>query len=216
MNYQIIPVTSYEQNCSIISCPVTGKAAAVDPGGDVHHLLEAIEKAGVTLEKILLTHGHLDHVGGTGELAAATGASIHGPHKDDDFLIKTLGSQSEMFGFPKPKNFIPKQWLEDGDQIQLGKLTLDVVHCPGHTPGHIVFINHENKLAFVGDVVFKGAIGRTDFPRGNQLQLLQSIKYKLWNQDPDIQFVPGHGPMSTFAEERQSNYFAADHVLRNV
>lgn len=210
MRYEIHPVTDFQQNCSLIVCPQTGKAAFVDPGGDIDHLQEVAREAGVTIEKILLTHGHIDHCGQAGLLAARLGVPIEGPHRDDAFWIDQLKTQGMMFGLKGADSFTPDRWLDDGDTVTVGAQTLEVIHCPGHTPGHVVFVHHDGRIAFVGDVLFAGSIGRTDFPRGNHQQLLESIRKKLFPLGDDIRFVPGHGPMSSFGEERRTNPFVAD------
>lgn len=207
MQYRIIPVTPFEQNCSLIWCEQTRKAAVVDPGGDLDRILAAANEEGVTLEKILLTHAHIDHAGGTGELAASQHLPIIGPHKGDDFWIQGLPQQAAMFGFKPAKMFTPDRWLEDGESVQVGNVTLSVIHCPGHTPGHVVFFDPASRLAIVGDVLFNGSIGRTDFPGGNHQQLIDSIRQKLFVLGDDIDFIPGHGPMSTFGNEKKFNPF---------
>ncbi len=205
-----IPVTPYAQNCSLIWCEKTNEAALIDPGGDVERLQAAVSEQGVTLTKVLLTHGHMDHVGGTAEVSDHYGVPIVGPHKDDDFWIKSLEDQSRMMGFPAGPSFEPTQWLNDGDTVSVGELSLSVHHCPGHTPGHVVFFHEPSRIAFVGDVLFQGSIGRTDFPRGDYDQLIRSIREQLWPLGDDVTFVPGHGPRSTFGHERQTNPFVAD------
>lgn len=205
MRFEIIPVTPYQQNCSLIWCETTGSAALIDPGGDIDQLLAAVAQAGVKLEKLLLTHGHLDHVGGTVELARRLELPIHGPQEADAFWLDMLPEQARMFGFPPMQAFRPDHWLHDGDIVELGELRLDVIHCPGHTPGHVVFYEPVSRNAFVGDVLFRGSIGRTDFPQGNHADLIASIRNKLFPLGDDIDFVPGHGPMSTFGRERRSN-----------
>ncbi len=207
MRYIIIPVTPYQQNCTLLICEQTGHAALVDPGGDLDVLLATVKKQAVTLQSILVTHGHLDHVGGVAELSKQLGLPIIGPHQEDAFWIQALPEQCRMFGFPKSESFIPSQWLNDGDTVQIGAEKLLVIHCPGHTPGHVVFFSANARLAIVGDVLFKGSIGRTDFPRGDYQTLIDSIQLKLWPLGGDIAFIPGHGPMSTFAEEMRSNPF---------
>jgi glyoxylase-like metal-dependent hydrolase (beta-lactamase superfamily II) len=209
----IAPVTPLQQNCTIVWCAKTLKAAVIDPGGEVPRLLEALKEHGLTLEKIWITHGHLDHAGGTAALQAATGAVIEGPQKEDAFWIDQIESSGQMYGMPDAKGFTPDRWLEDGDRVTLGETEFEVYHCPGHTPGHIVFFHREARLAQVGDVLFQGSIGRTDFPRGNYDQLIASITTRLWPLGDDVAFVPGHGPMSTFGQERQTNPFVADAVL---
>lgn len=210
MQFEIIPVTPFEQNCSLIICPETRQAAFIDPGGDLDELRTHAEQAGVTVEKILLTHGHIDHCGQAGLFARQLGVPIEGPHQDDAFWINQLKTQGVMFGFGHCDAFTPDRWLRDGDTVTVGHQTMSVIHCPGHTPGHVVFVHHQDHLAFVGDVLFAGSIGRTDFPRGNHQDLIDSIRGKLFPLGDDIEFVPGHGPMSTFGQERRSNPFVAD------
>jgi len=213
MKATIIPVTPFAQNCSLIWCEETMKGAVTDPGGDLDRVLAVAEKEGVTIEKILVTHGHLDHAGGTEELRRKLNVPVEGPHKDDLFLIEQLPAQCERYGFPPAYVFTPDRWLEDGDTVTVGNETLTVVHCPGHTPGHIVFINETARLAVVGDVLFRGSIGRTDFPRGNYDDLIHSIRNKLWPFGDDITFIPGHGDTSTFGWERKPNAFVADLIF---
>lgn len=211
----IIPVTPLQQNCSLIWCTATMSGAFIDPGGDLPKLREAIRQTGVTVEKILLTHGHIDHCGSAGLFAEELGVPIEGPHSDDMFWISRLAEDGARYGVVG-QPFEPGRWLVDGDTVSVGELTLDVRHCPGHTPGHVVFHHPQSKLAIVGDVLFQGSIGRTDFPRGNHQQLLDSISQRLWPMGGDTAFVPGHGPMSTFANERASNPFVGDAVLANA
>ncbi len=210
MRFSIHPVTPYQQNCSLIWCEHSRRAALVDPGGDVELLLAAVKKADVILERLLLTHGHLDHVGGAHELSQRLGLPIIGPHPDDAFLFASLPVQAERFGFPPATAFTPTQWLNDGEDVALGEVTLRVIHTPGHTPGHVVLFDPDSRHAFVGDVLFKGSIGRTDFPRGNYNDLIHSIRDKLFPLGDDIAFIPGHGPMSTFGHERRNNPFVGD------
>lgn len=210
MDVKIYPVTAFEQNCSLIVCPVTRKAALVDPGGDIDALEALVSESGVSLEKLLITHGHVDHCGQAGILAKRLGVPIEGPHQDDDFWISQLDSRGATFGMTGTQPFVPDRWLNDGDVVTVGEQRLDVVHCPGHTPGHVVFIHAKDRLAFVGDVLFAGSIGRTDFPRGNHADLIRSIREKLFPLGDDIHFVPGHGPMSTFGEERQTNPYVGE------
>lgn len=210
MKYTVIPVTPYQQNCSLIWCEQTHQAALIDPGGDIDKLLAGVAKHGLQLVKLILTHGHLDHVGAAGILAERLGLPIEGPHRDDAFLLDALPEQSAMFGFPHTEPFEPTRWLNQGDRVDVGEIALDVVHCPGHTPGHIVLVEPTARLAFVGDVLFQGSIGRTDFPRGNHADLIRSIKTRLWPLGDDITFIPGHGPLSTFGRERRSNPYVGD------
>ena len=205
MKLVIIPVTPFAQNCSLLVCEQSGRAAVVDPGGDLELIEAALAKSAARLEKILLTHGHLDHCAGTALLARRHGVPIEGPHEDERFWIDQLEGQARMFGFGAVESFEPDRWLVDGDTVAVGNTTLEVRHCPGHTPGHVIFFSAADRLALVGDVLFAGSIGRTDFPRGNHAQLLASIRERLWPLGDDVRFVPGHGPMSTFGQERRSN-----------
>ena len=208
----ILPVTPLQQNCSLIWCTKTMRGAFVDPGGDLPKLREAVQRADVTIEKIIVTHGHIDHCGSAGIFAEELGVPIEGPHEDDRFWIARLEDDGRNYGVTG-KPFEPDRWLVDGDTVTLGDLTLDVRHCPGHTPGHIVLHHPESRLAIVGDVIFAGSIGRTDFPRGNHQQLLDAIVQRLWPMGDDTSFIPGHGPMSTFGQERLTNPFVGDAVL---
>ena len=209
LSYQIIPVTPFEQNCSVIWCNKTKLAAVVDPGGELEKITSFIKQEELELDKILITHAHLDHAGGTAELARNTGVPIIGPHKGDQFWIDAMPEQCQRFGFDG-ESFTPDQWLEHGDTVSLGDLLFDIAHCPGHTPGHVVFIEKSQEFAAVGDVIFKGSIGRSDFPQGNQADLVNSIRQRLFPLGDNIHFIPGHGPMSSFGEERQTNPFVAD------
>ena len=213
MQLAIVPVTPFRQNCSLVVCTRTKRAAFVDPGGEIDRLLETLGQTGATLEKILVTHGHLDHCGGVAALAERTGVPVEGPHREDAFWIDQLEAQSARFGFPASRAFTPDRWLEGGDTVRVGELAFDVRFCPGHTPGHVVFASRSRAIAFVGDVLFRGSIGRTDFPRGDHATLLRSITQELWPLGDDMQFVPGHGPMSTFGDERRSNPFVGDAAL---
>jgi glyoxylase-like metal-dependent hydrolase (beta-lactamase superfamily II) len=208
----IIPVTPLQQNCCLIWCTKTMRGAFTDPGGDLPKLREAIRQSSVTIEKILLTHGHIDHCGSAGIFAEELGVPIEGPHEDDRFWIDRLAEDGARYGV-LGRPFESNRWLKDGDTVTVGELTFDVRHCPGHTPGHVVFHHPDSKLAIVGDVLFQGSIGRTDFPRGNHQDLLDSITQRLWPMGGDTAFVPGHGPMSTFAHERAQNPFVGDAVL---
>jgi hydroxyacylglutathione hydrolase len=209
----IAPVTPLQQNCTIVWCARTKKAAIIDPGGEVDRLMGAIENQGLTLEKIWITHGHLDHAGAAQALKDLTGVPIEGPHPDDAFWIDDIGASGAKWGMPEARTFTPDRWLGDGDRVTLGDTEFEVYHTPGHTPGHVVFFHREARFAQVGDVLFQGSIGRTDFPRGDFKTLIASITGKLWPLGDDVAFVPGHGPMSTFGAERRSNPFVADEVL---
>jgi len=209
----ILPVTPYQQNCSLVWCTRTRKGAVIDPGGDLDRLKEAMRVEGITLEKVLLTHGHLDHASGATKLAREFGVPIEGPHRDDAFLLDELVRNAKRQGFGDAENCTPTRWLEDGDTVSVGAATFGVRHCPGHTPGHVVFFHEGARVAFVGDVLFQGSIGRTDFPRGNYQQLIDPITQRLWPLGNDMAFVPGHGPMSTFGRERLTNGYVADEAL---
>lgn len=210
----IVQVTPFVQNCSIIFCTKSNKCAFVDPGGDIDVLLDIAKKNNLIPEKILLTHGHIDHAGGAQELSNILKINIEGPNIADKFLLDELEKQGAMFGMIS-KNCSPDRWLDDGDKVKIGLVELDTYFCPGHTPGHVIFYSKENKLALVGDVLFNGSIGRTDLPGGNHEELLESIKNKLWPLGHDIEFIPGHGPNSTFAQERAANAFVADSLLNH-
>ena len=207
MRYAIIPVTPFEQNCPVFWCEKTHQAAIIDPGGDVERIVGLLEQEQLTPAKILVTHGHLDHAGGVAVLAELTGVPIEGPHEDDRFWIDGMPQQSKMFGVPGVRSFTPDRWLKGGDKVRFGDVELDVLHCPGHTPGHVVFFHSPSRLAQVGDVLFQGSIGRTDFPRGDHDTLIRSIKERLFPLGDDVEFIPGHGPMSTFGDERRYNPF---------
>ena len=209
----VIPVTAFQQNCSLLVCEETGSAAVVDPGGDLERVLSAVERHAVKLEKILLTHGHLDHCGGTVELSRRLELPVEGPHIDDKFWIDQLPQAGARYGFPPLQAFTPDRWLRGGERVRFGNVELDVRHCPGHTPGHVIFFSERSRLAWVGDVLFHGSIGRTDFPRGDYDTLIRSITTQLWPLGDDVAFVPGHGPMSTFGEERRSNPYVSDAAL---
>ena len=208
----IVPVTPLQQNCTIIWCTATMKAAVIDPGGDLPRIRQAIEKAGVTVEKILLTHGHIDHAGEAKPLADDLGVPIEGPHEADRFWIARLADDGRQWGL-NGVTFEPDRWLDEGDTVTVGDLTLDVYHTPGHTPGHVIFHHAPSKFAQVGDVLFQGSVGRTDFPQSSHDDLIHSIVTKLWPLGDDTAFVPGHGAASTFAHERRSNMFVSDAAL---
>lgn len=212
MKHQIIPVTAYQQNCTLLWCEKTMKGAIVDPGGELDRIWRAVEDNQVEVEKILITHGHIDHAGGTAELSRCRHLPIEGPHSADRFWIDALENQASMFGMSNVEIFQPDRWLEDGDTVMVGETVLQVRHCPGHTPGHVIFFSESDKLALVGDVLFMGSIGRTDFPMGDYQTLITSIKQKLWPLGNEVSFICGHGPMSTFGRERASNPFVGDHA----
>ena len=200
-----LPVTPSQHTCSIVWCDAPQEAAIIDAGGDIPVLLAEIKRLGLTLTALWVTHAHIDHAGAVGELADTLALPIVGPHTGDQFWIDGLAQQSTMFGFAPARQFTPTRWLQDGDTVQIGRETLNVRHCPGHTPGHVVFHAPQMKRAFVGDVLFAGSIGRTDFPQGDHDQLISSITQRLWPMGDDTVFIPGHGSESTFGRERQSN-----------
>ncbi len=208
-----IPVTEFQQNCTLLWCEETMEGAVVDPGGYIDLIIEAVETKGIKLQKVLLTHGHLDHVGAAADLAKQFNIPIEGPHRDELSLIAALPQQCVMFGFPPVKTFTPDRWLVQGDTVSFGQQILEVLHCPGHTLGHVVFFHRDDKLALVGDVLFRGSIGRTDLPGGNHAQLLDSIRNRLWPLGDEVTFIPGHGPRSTFGEERKTNPFVGDRFI---
>ncbi len=205
LRYRVLPVTAFAQNCSLLWDDATRDAVLVDAGGEADRLLDAVRSEAVTLRAVWLTHAHIDHAGAAGEVAERAGVPIIGPHAADQYWIDALPQQAHMFGFPPARAFTPERWLVDGDTLQLGGLQFRVRHCPGHTPGHVVFHQPEARRCWVGDVLFAGSIGRTDLPGGSQRQLLDSIVQRLWPMGDDTVFIPGHGPESTFGEERRSN-----------
>ncbi|HEY1708772.1 MAG TPA: MBL fold metallo-hydrolase [Rhizomicrobium sp.] len=209
----VIPVTPYQQNCSLVWCTRTMRGAFVDPGGETEKLKELARLQGVTIEKILLTHGHLDHASGAAKLAREHGVKVEGPHRDDQFLLDDLGRNAKRPGFGDAENCTPDRWLEDNDTVTIGEVTLGVRHCPGHTPGHVVFYHEGVRIAFVGDVLFRGSIGRCDLPRGDWNQLINAITSRLFPLGDDITFVSGHGEMSTFGWERKTNPYVSDLAL---
>lgn len=212
LKHEIIPVTLFEQNCTLFWCSETKQAAVVDPGGDIEKIKEGISKHGLTLDKILITHAHIDHAGATDALANHFDVLIEGPHKEDQFWIDGVEDQKQQFGgsFSYATKFTPSRFLDQGDTVSFGNIVMEVYFCPGHTPGHVVFFHRESKLAQVGDVLFNGSIGRTDFPRGDHGTLINSIRNNLFHLGDDVRFIPGHGPMSTFGQERRNNPHVSD------
>ena len=210
LHYHTVPVTPFQQNCSLVWCDQTMEAAVIDPGGDLQTLQWEVERLGITLQAIWVTHAHIDHAGGVAELAAQQDLPIIGPHTGDQFWIDGLPQQGAMFGFPPSQPFTPTRWLQDGDTVQIGHETLQVRHCPGHTPGHVVFHAPQIQRCFVGDVLFAGSIGRTDFPQGNLQQLIDAIVQRLWPMGDATVFIPGHGPESSFGRERATNPYVGN------
>jgi len=207
---EVVPVTPFRQNACVLRCTKTGRGALVDPGGEPERLLAVVEREGVELEKILLTHGHVDHAGATAELAERLALPIEGPQREERFWLELLPQQAERFGLGPCRSFEPDRWLEGGDTVTLGALTLEVRHCPGHTPGHVIFFHRRSRFALVGDVLFQGSIGRTDFPRGDYDTLIRSIQEQLLPLGDDVRFLSGHGPMSSLGRERKTNPFLID------
>ena len=212
LQYKIIPVTPFQQNCTLFWCDETMEAAIVDPGGDFSLLVSEIEKAGVKLVKVLLTHAHIDHAGATNAVSTHFGVPIEGPHKEDQFWIDLIPEQKTRFGFADADIFEPNRWLDQGDTVHFGNEEMEVYFCPGHTPGHVIFFHRASKLAQVGDVIFSGSIGRTDFPRGDFETLYRSIRDNLFSLGNEVRFIPGHGPMSSFGQERKTNPFVGDNA----
>jgi hydroxyacylglutathione hydrolase len=210
MKLIVIPVTPFQQNCSILWCEETMKGAVIDPGGEIDKILQEAEARHIEIEKILVTHGHADHCGGVADLKDRLGVPVDGPHEDDRFWIEQLPEQALRFGLEHCRVFEPDRWLVDGDEVTVGNIALQVIHCPGHTPGHVVFYAAAEKVAVVGDVLFEGSIGRTDFPRGNHEDLIASIRNKLFPLGDEVAFLPGHGAASSFGRERQENPFVGD------
>lgn len=212
LQFKIIPVTAFAQNCTLFWCDQTMEAAVVDPGGDIDKILAEVKAAGVKLVKILITHGHLDHAGGTKALADRLSLPIEGPHVEDKFWIDSMVQQRAMLNMSHGDSFESDRYLNQGDKVSFGQVEMEVYFCPGHTPGHVIFFDRESKLAQVGDVLFAGSIGRTDFPRGDHATLIHSIRNNLFPLGDEVRFIPGHGPMSTFGHERKTNPFVADNA----
>lgn len=213
MKIIVIPVTAFQQNCSILWCEDTMKGAVIDPGGDIDRILQEAKARNIEIERILVTHGHADHCGGVAAMRERLGVPVEGPHEDDRFWIDRLEEDSARYGLETTSPFEPDRWLRDGDEVTVGNIALQVIHCPGHTPGHVVFFCEKEKVAVVGDVLFAGSIGRTDFPRGNHGDLIASIREKLFPLGDEVAFLPGHGPASSFGRERQVNPFVGDNTI---
>jgi len=203
----IVPVTPLQQNCAIVWCTATRAGAVVDPGGDVERIRAAVGETGAEIDKILLTHGHIDHAGGAAELAEALDVPVIGPHRDDEWLLEGLAEQGAQYGLAGARPVTPQRWLDEGDTVEVGEVGFEVLHCPGHTPGHVVFVNRDIGFGIFGDVLFQGSVGRTDFPRGSHEDLINSIRTKLLTLPDDFFFICGHGPASTIGHERASNPF---------
>jgi glyoxylase-like metal-dependent hydrolase (beta-lactamase superfamily II) len=206
----IIPVTPFQQNCTLLWCSATMKAAVVDPGGDLPVIRDAIAKMGVSVEKILITHGHIDHAAGAAQLAQELGVPVEGPHKADEFLLQQLPERGVQFGILDARVLTPDRWLDQGDQVHVGQLTFDILHCPGHSPGSVAFINRDEGFGLVGDVLFRGSVGRTDLEGGDHATLMASIRDQLLPLDDSFAFICGHGPTSTIGAERASNPYVAE------
>jgi len=212
MKFDWLPVTRFEQNCSVLWCEETRRAAVIDPGGDLDQVENLLDLAELELEVVLVTHGHFDHAGGAAALAAATGARIEGPHRGDEHLVRRLTESGERYGV-RAQSFTPHRWLKDGDQVRFGEEIMDVLHCPGHTRGHVAYVHRPSRSAFVGDILFRHAIGAWEHPDGDLRQLVTSIRSKLFPLGDDVRFVPGHGETSTFGHERTANPFVSDAAL---
>lgn len=210
----IIPVTPFQQNCSIIWCTATNRAAVIDPGGGVDQIKAAIAKNGLTVERILVTHGHVDHAAAVADLKDVLAVPVEGPAIEDNYWLMALKEHGAGYGMAYARSFTPDRWLVDGDTVTVGEQTLSVLHCPGHTPGHVVFFHAPSRFAIVGDVIFEGSVGRTDFPGGSMPDLIRSIREKLFPLGDDVTFLPGHGGLSTFGRERQSNPYVGDKAVR--
>lgn len=210
MKAMIVPVTAFSQNCTILWCEETLEAAVVDPGGDLAEIEAAVKRKELKVVKILLTHGHVDHVAGTANLKAKLGVPVEGPHAADAYLLEALPDSARGYGFPPAETFTPDRWLKEGDTVSFGNESLEVLHCPGHTPGSVVFFHPKEKVALVGDVLFQGSIGRTDLPGGNAKDLVASVREKLFKLGDEVVFIPGHGPLSSIGDERKTNPYVGD------
>ena len=211
MKFQIIQVTPFQQNCTLMWDESTNQAAVVDPGGDVDKIVSVLEQRGLTLQKVLVTHGHLDHCGAAKDLADKFNVPIEGPNEADAYLLAELATnQTRMWGLPAGTPFTPDRWLNQGDTVAVGSQTLQIFHCPGHSPGHIVFYHEPTKVAISGDVLFAGSVGRTDLPKGDMAALTKAIRENLYTLGDEVQFIPGHGPVSTIGSERRNNQFVRD------
>lgn len=206
----IIPVTGFSQNCTLLWCVETMQAAVVDPGGDLPLIREAIAKTGVTVTKILITHGHMDHAAEALTLSEELGVPIEGPHRDDKFLLDTLPESGLKYGMVGARAFTPQRWLEEGDSVEIGHLRFAILHCPGHSPGSVAYINHAEGFGLVGDVLFRGSVGRTDLEGGSHAVLMASIRDKLLPLGDDFAFICGHGPTSTIGQEKLSNPYVQE------
>ncbi|OHX13412.1 MBL fold metallo-hydrolase [Chromobacterium sphagni] len=210
LKYHVIPVTPFAQNCSVLWCSVSRQAAVIDAGGDIERIRAWVDSQGLTVQKLLLTHGHIDHAGGAARLAEQLGVKIEGPERSESFWLDQLPTQGKMFGFPRSEPLTPDRWLEEGDTVTVGEETLQVIHCPGHTPGHVVFYSAAAGLLVAGDVLFQGSIGRTDFPMGNHQQLVDAIQQKLFMLPDATTVLPGHGPLTTIGAEKRGNPYVAN------
>lgn len=207
LKVQLVPVTPFAQNCSILWDSESKEAVLIDAGGEADKLKAIVQELGISVKQLWITHGHIDHIGAVGELAEHWQVPVIGPHKDDEFWIESLAEVAQQYGFPIPQAVTVNQWLQGGDVVQLGEHQFEVRFAPGHTPGHIMFYNAQHKLLWAGDVLFKGSIGRTDFPKGDYQQLIDSIHRECLSLDDDVQFIAGHGEPSTIGYERLHNPF---------
>jgi hydroxyacylglutathione hydrolase len=213
MQFDCLPVTRAEQNCSILWCPATRHAAVIDPGGDLYQIESFLELSELTLELVLVTHGHVDHAGGAAKLAASAKARLEGPHRGDEHLTRSLAEQGRRLRIPA-SDFVPSRWLEDGDEVRFGLETLSVLHCPGHSRGHVAYFHAGRRHAFVGDILFRHAIGAWEHADGDLKLLVHSIRDKLFVLGDDVTFTPGHGENSSFGHERIKNPFVGEEAIR--